>query len=119
MGSRKYAYHSGYSNWLCTPTSSTIMKAARRVAPVSPSAPKAALNAFHKAAASRPTTSSPSGTPSSASRCSGRLCAWSKKGGGRSTKGVSVHAKLNSPKPTPASGCIAISCSVLAQIAAR
>ncbi len=37
--------------------------------------------------------------------CSGRLCVWSKNAN-RPGKGVSVHAKLNSPQPTPIHGCM-------------
>ena len=51
--------------------------------------------------------------------CSGRLWVWSKKAIGRSGNGVSVQAKLNSPKPTPVHGCARISASVFDQIAKR
>ena len=64
-------------------------------------------------------TALPRGSPSSASTCSGRLCAWSKKAVGRPGNGVSVHAKLNSPKPTPSQGSRRISSSVLAQMPKR
>ena len=44
---------------------------------------------------------------------------WSKNAIGRPGNGVSVQAKLNSPKPTPSQGCGAISASVFDQIAKR
>ena len=44
---------------------------------------------------------------------------WSKKAVGRCGNGVSDQAKLNSPKPTPSHGCMAISDSVLAQMPKR
>jgi hypothetical protein len=44
---------------------------------------------------------------------------WSKKAVGRPAKGVSVQAKLNSPKPTPDQGSRRISSSVLAQMPKR
>ena len=44
---------------------------------------------------------------------------WSKKAVGRPGKGVSVQAKLNSPKPTPAHGCAWISASVFFQMPKR
>ena len=44
---------------------------------------------------------------------------WSKNATGRPGNGVSVHAKLNSPKPTPAHGCRRISASVFDQMPQR
>ncbi len=60
-----------------------------------------------------------SGRPSSTAKCSGRLWVWSKKATGRPGKGVSVHARLNSPRPTPVHGLARISASVLAQMPKR
>ena len=57
-----------------------------------------------------------SGSPSSTANCRAMLWAWSKKATGRSGKGVSVQAKLNSPKPTPSHGCMPIIDSALAQM---
>ena len=47
------------------------------------------------------------------------LCVWSKNATGRPGNGVSVHAKLNSPKPTPDHGCMRISASVFDQMPRR
>ena len=44
---------------------------------------------------------------------------WSKNSVGRPGNGVSVQAKLKSPKPTPSQGCDAISASAFDQIAKR
>ena len=61
----------------------------------------------------------PSGTPISTAKFRTRSCVWSKNSVGRPGKGVSVQAKLKSPKPTPNQGCEAISASAFDQIAVR
>ena len=98
----------------------TIMKAARCIGAASRSAcsraRKACCNARASAHNNAAVTSAASGRPSSTANCNGRLWVWSKNATGRPGNGVNVQAKLNSPKPTPAHGCMRIKLSVLAQM---
>ena len=64
-------------------------------------------------------TSVASGTPISTTKLRMRLWVWSKNSIGRPGNGVSVQAKLKSPKPTPNQGCDAISASVFDQMPKR
>ena len=57
--------------------------------------------------------------PSSTTKLRTMSCVWSKKAPGRPGNGVSVQAKLNSPKPTPNHGCILMSESVFDQMPKR
>ena len=121
VGSRKWAYHSGYSSWLCTRHHQHHQEggAQRQAADGVGALGSPARQARHSAQPSSASTSSASGRPSSTANCSGRLCVWSKNATGRSGNGVSDQAKLNSPQPTPNHGWLAISASVFDQIAKR
>ncbi len=79
-----------------------VVVAQRWAVPVSPSAAQARRAPRTSAHSSSAITRAARGRPSSTASCSGRLWVWSKKATGRRGKGVSDHARLNSPQPTPA-----------------
>ena len=74
-----------------------------------PSAIALAQRLPERVAASAPSTSAPAACPARPRTSGSRLWVWSKNATGRPGNGVSVQAKLNSPKPTPSHGMQAIS----------
>ncbi len=59
------------------------------------------------------------GTPNSTAKCNGRLWAWGGFSADLGKNGVSESAKLNSPKPTPRNGLMAINSRVWRQTIRR